>query len=437
MAKTAVIVEQGMNKIKRSLDTSEFNNFSNTVSNSMQLVSNAVRNSTNSASSNINDFGNETDNTKNKVSSNTRGIGDEFIKLKSMISSSVEGITGIIKGGLIASLTSLIPILASVSAGAMAMGSSMASAGVGFLAYGAVAKSVLGDVFESSTKLAEAQKALDDATTADARAKALQMQKDAMAGLSTEQQKAVVSLQSFKDYWKELTTEFEKPVTQAFASSLDILKGVLEQAKPLIQGTANGVQTLLDKLASNMKSDSMQQFFKFLGSTAESSVVSIGTSIGNLAKGFANLLVAFSPLTGSVNNGLISMTQSFATWSANLSKSDGFKTFINYVKTNTPIMISLFKNISSVIGQLVVALAPLGSTVLAGLNTAFGFMANNMNIVLPIATAILSAFAGFKILTTVSTSILAITTAITTLGGAFTVVKNAFTALKIAMMANP
>jgi phage-related protein len=296
----------------------------------------------------------ELEETERSVGKSTKGISDHLKSIGKGI-----GISSIT-----ASTSSLIPVMATAGAGAMALGSAFASAGAGAVAFGAVAVGVLGDVFTATEELAKAQEALDNADTPEERARALEKQAEALAGLSEEQKKAVKSLQDFKSFWGDFTKGFEKPVVGIFTDSLGVLKTLLNEMKPAIKASASAIQGLVDSLGASLKTEDMQRFFKFLGDTAGANITAFGKIFGNTFRGIANLMVAFKPLSKLVMDGLVGMTDRFAEWSSALVGSDGMKQFINYVKTNAPVVMSIIGDIASTVWDLLVVFAPLGQTVL-------------------------------------------------------------------------
>jgi len=285
---------------------------------------------------------------------------------------------GKFKGGLIGAGTlmapSVIPMIASLTAGAGALGSAFVAAGVGVAAFGAVAVTTLGQVFESSKKLEEAQKKLTEATTAKEREAALKEMEAAMAGLTDKQKEALTALQDFKSFWSDFAKQFESPVIDVFTKSLTALKSILTPLAPTIAGTAQGFAILLDMLNQGIQSDQMQAFFNYLGNNATSAIVSFGTIFGNVMQGFMNLMVAFGPASMGMLAGMEEMSAAFAEWSASVGQSEGFKKFMDYVSANAPVFISLIGNIVSIIKSLAIAFAPFGQAALAALEGITGFV---------------------------------------------------------------
>lgn len=90
----------------------------------------------------------------------------------------------------------------------------------------------------------------------------------------------------------------------------------------------------------------------------------IGQIFGNTFKGIFNLMKAFAPNTHSILESLAQMSEKFASWSATVAQSDGFKKFMDYINTNGPKLITLLGNIIKIIINVGTAMAPLAAAVL-------------------------------------------------------------------------
>ncbi|MDQ0417926.1 phage-related protein [Croceifilum oryzae] len=272
----------------------------------------------------------------------------------------MSNMNGLMKS-LLALSPAVLPVLSTVATGALAIGSAFAAAGIGAVGFGAVAAGVLGDVFEASKELGKAQDALDKADNAKERAKALEMQKEALKGLTEEQKKAVMALQDFKSFWDTFAKSFSKPVVNIFTKSLDVLKSVLDRLRPAIEGSMNAVAGLVDSFGQSLKTEDMVSFFDWLGKSAGPSITAFGQIFGNVFRGILNLLMAFAPNAEGVLSWLVESARGFADWSSALKSSDGFAKFIGYAKESGPILLGIFRDIATIIGDIITLLAPLGS----------------------------------------------------------------------------
>lgn len=339
-------------------------------------------------------------------------------------------------GGVSAAIGALGP----ASAGVGALASSFAAASAGAVGFGVVATSALNDVFDAADEVDKLNEKIKMASSATEAAKAQAELAKVYGGLSKAQGGALKDLQNFKSNWKDYVKEFEKPVFSAFGKSLTLVENLMAGLKPTIAVTGDVINKVLDKINNSFKSDDARKFFDYLSTTAGPSLTAMLTTAGNVTKGFMSILVAFAPLTDSVNGGLVSMTQKFADWSASLSNSKGFQAFIDYAKTNGPILISTFQNVVDVGKNIVVALAPLGTTLLAALKSFTGGLTSlttNTGLVKVAVVGIVGTFLAFKAALTALTFIQTLATMFTTFKTVITVARTAMLALNVAMLANP
>lgn len=89
--------------------------------------------------------------------------------------------------------------------------------------------------------------------------------------------------------------------------------------------------------------------------------------MGNYLRGFLNLLVAFGPLGQQMSQSMLKSSEAFAKWTASLSGSDKFKSFIQYVQQNGPKLLTILKNIGSGLIGMFTAFAPMSADMLTGL----------------------------------------------------------------------
>ena len=114
----------------------------------------------------------------------------------------------------------------------------------------------------------------------------------------------------------------------------------------------------------------------------------VGSIFGNIFKGIISLFQAFSGHSHNVLLGIQDVTKGFAEWSEGLKKSDGFQKFVEYLEANGPKVWSLIKNITGTLWGLVKGMAPVGAAVLT-MSSAFFKWTNTMTNAYPILGKIL------------------------------------------------
>jgi phage-related protein len=359
--------------------------------------------------------------------------------------------------GAVTAMSGALAGMAPVVAGAGALASSFASAGLASVAFGAVAISSIGGVIEKTKEISDLEEKIANADTAQERAKYQKQLEQAMAGVSKAQRGAIADLQEFTGWWGKFTTEFDKPVFKVFGEGLDLIRNTMTAMKPAIMDVGNVLGDFMESVNNSFKTEPVQKFFDYINRSAGSNLSAILQTASNLFQGFFNILMAFEPLSQSFNAGMVSMTQRFADWSAQLASSQSFQNFVRFVQANTPPLLSLIGNLWNFIVQLVQALAPLGSvvlqvassfaqwlatsstmqSVLQGISSAGQFLGQHMTAVKVAVLAVVTAFVALRTALTIIAIVQTAVTVFTALKTAFLAVRTATIAMNTALYANP
>lgn len=309
-----------------------------------------------------------------RLEEKTEDARDKMAKMSATTLKAVSAVSAVTNAlGGVTAMTS--PVVAGVGA----IGASFAAAGAGAAAYGLVATAALRKVFDAADEVKKAEDKIASADTAEERKKAQQELAAVYADMSKAQQGALKNLQSFKKYWKGFVTSFEEPIFKGFATSLSIAKQGLELMKPTIHNVSGAVNGLLKDMQTNLGSKDMKNIFNWISESAAGSLVALMKTIGHTTQGLFSLLQAFTPITASVESGMVGAARGFSQWAASLSKSEGFKTFIEYAKQNTPTFLSLLGNLGGILGGVIKQVAPLGPAVLTGLDALTGLISKALN----------------------------------------------------------
>jgi hypothetical protein len=207
----------------------------------------------------------------------------------------------------------------------------------------------------------------------------------------------------------ELMPAFRTISQAAQTGLLPGLEGGLKALLPVMPQIAGFVQILgsaLGQLATEagkaLTGPFWTQFFTFLGQIAGPVLLTMGRTLGNVAVGFAGLMQAFGPLALQFGQALLGLSQRFADFGAGASKNKAFQDFLAYIRENGPRVAALFGALASAAGNIIVALAPIGSIVLDLVTGLARFVAVIPPPVLAaIVGGILAAVAAFKVLSVV------------------------------------
>lgn len=278
---------------------------------------------------------------------------------------------------LLQAFISLLPIAAAgvqVTAGALGgLVSMLGAATAGASGFAAVAVATLNDVFDAQKNITKANEDLAKASTEVERAAATKKLAEAYKGLNTYQLAALGSLQRFKGFWDEFVSSFQAPVVVAFSEALDGLRYILTNIAPAIRATANSILLIFQRMREAAKSsEDFRNFFDWLGGAAGRSVTTFGMMFMNIMQGVMNLMVAFSPVSDSMQGGFRGMTEAFLKWTQGLKDSQGFKDFISFVISAGPTFLMTIKQLVVLFMDLVHALSPLGKIMLDIINIVVG-----------------------------------------------------------------
>ena len=139
---------------------------------------------------------------------------------------------------------------------------------------------------------------------------------------------------------------------------------VLPQAERIIGKIADGMGTLLAEAGDNLTDPRWIEFFDFIETEARQTLLDFGRSMGNLTEGFANLWMAFDPLSQDFSASFLQMSRDFAAWTDQLGETRGFQEFVDYIRSNGPEAWDTLGALGTALVELVEAAAPVGSAAL-------------------------------------------------------------------------
>lgn len=328
-------------------------------------------------------------------------------------------------GGLLTSSFSiLIPVIASVvpvvfallnaikvlTGGVLALGGAVAIAGAGFVAFGAMAISaikMLNDgTLQASSATNEYKKALDGVKSAwtdiikqnqsaifTTLANGLNTVKTAMqslqpffSGISRGMEEASQSVLKWAQnsgvasrFFNMMNTTgvsvFNKLLSAAGGFG-DGLVNVFTQLAPLFQWSADWLDRLGQSFSNWANSAAGENSITRFIEYTKTNLPIIGNIFKNVFVGINNLMNAFSGSSTGIFQSLEQMTAKFREWSEQVGKSQGFKDFVSYIQTNGPLIMQLIGNIARGLVAFATAMAPIASAVLRVAVAITGWIAN-------------------------------------------------------------
>ncbi|EMZ02833.1 hypothetical protein I892_01325, partial [Staphylococcus aureus M1078] len=318
----------------------------------------------------------------------------------------------------------LIPVIASVvpvvfallnaikvlTGGVLALGGAVAIAGAGFVAFGAMAISaikMLNDgTLQASSATNEYKKALDGVKSAwtdiikqnqsaifTTLANGLNTVKTAMqslqpffSGISRGMEEASQSVLKWAEnssvasrFFNMMNTTgvsvFNKLLSAAGGFG-DGLVNVFTQLAPLFQWSADWLDRLGQSFSNWANSAAGENSITRFIEYTKTNLPIIGNIFKNVFAGINNLMNAFSGSSTGIFQSLEQMTAKFREWSEQVGQSQGFKDFVSYIQTNGPLIMQLIGNIARGLVAFATAMAPIASAVLRVAVAITGWIAN-------------------------------------------------------------
>jgi hypothetical protein len=209
----------------------------------------------------------------------------------------------------------------------------------------------------------DALKAMNDAHLKPTEAN-LEKARLAMEHLSPAAQNLVLKLATMRKEFGALKDAAGSGILPGATAALDELEHRLPIVERILHQISLATGDALREGAESLAGPEWDRFFRFIAREARPEIAKLAATVGNLAHGFAELWVAFGPLNGSFSSFLLKSARDFNAWATGLSKTEGFKEFVDYLHENGPRVGDAVAAIANALLQIVEAAAPLGGPVL-------------------------------------------------------------------------
>ena len=285
---------------------------------------------------------------------------------------------------LVQTSLALGPALVPISAAAVPAISGLANQ-LGFAAVGA------GTAMVAFQGVGDALSAVNDYAIDPTNAN-LKNLRETMASLGPAGREFTLFLQELRPQMQELQNVAQAGLFPGLEAGITDLMTRLPQVQRIIDVVATSMGDIAAEAGAELAGPGWDEFFTFLEREARPTLISMAASMGNFARGFAELWMAFDPLSDQFSAGFLQMSRDFATWADGLSQTQGFQEFIAYIQDVLPQVGATFGAFGNMLLQLLQAAAPVGAAALAVLEPIFDVIAGIANT--PIGTTLIALAAG-------------------------------------------
>lgn len=198
------------------------------------------------------------------------------------------------------------------------------------------------------------------AASAAAASAANQALKKSLDNLSPAGREFARFIFSLKPELKDLQATAQAGLLPGVEAGIRNFLPVLPQYKGLIGDVSLALGNMAANTGAALNSPFWVQWIQFIRGEATPSLHIFGATLGNLATGGAAILQAFKPVWDQMGAGVLDWSTKFATASQNLKSNPAFLDFLQYVKTEGPVVVHTIGDLVVTIVRLGEDLAPLG-----------------------------------------------------------------------------
>lgn len=244
--------------------------------------------------------------------------------------------------------------------GVAAAGVGVLASQLGFAAVGA------GSLIVAAQGVGEALEAVQKADL-EPTAENIEAARVAMEKLAPAAQGFVTEFDKFRPVLADIQHASASGWFPGLTESLDSLAVVGPRVADIFLAIGKAGGDLAARGAEALAGSEWGEFFDFIEAEAPKALSDLGTAVGNVGRAFAELWMAFDPLTSDFNNFLVDSTDAFADWAAGLAETEGFAEFVAYVREAGPQVADAFVAMANAVVQVAQAAAPLGGPILAAI----------------------------------------------------------------------
>lgn len=234
-----------------------------------------------------------------------------------------------VKGVMLASFQALIPVIAGLVPALFAVLNAVNALTGGVVAFAGAAAIGFGGIMAYAFMAMSAIKMLNDGTI--------------QASAATRKYQS--ALQGVKDQWASIIKQNANAIFDSMANGLNTVKTALSALTPFFRGVAQGIDNASKKMLEwAQHSQVAQKFFKMMNTTGVSVFNKLTSAAGHFGSGLISMFTQLAPLFQWSANWLDRLGASFSKWVNSAKGQNSIKQFMDYTRTNLPIIGNIFKN---------------------------------------------------------------------------------------------
>ncbi len=207
--------------------------------------------------------------------------------------------------------------------------------------------------------IGDALEALNDAALEPTTAN-LEKAAEAMEQLSPAARDFVRQLQGLRPALAELRMAAANGMLPGLSRGLDGLMVALPRVEGVLSAIAAEMGAIAGDAGESLGGPRWAEFIDFIGTEGPSALRDLSTALGNTTHALAELWMATTPMNRDFADWLIDVTARFDRWAADLSGSQGFADFLDYLHQTGPQVGETLGAIGNMLLQLTQAASALG-----------------------------------------------------------------------------
>jgi len=188
--------------------------------------------------------------------------------------------------------------------------------------------------------------------------------RESLAELGPAGREFVSFLQEVRPHLQGLQDAAQAGLFPGMEDGIESLLTRLPQVERIVGEVSGAIGDLMAEAGDNLADPRWDEFFTFIENEARTTLTDLGHTIGNLGEGFANLWMAFDPLSDNFSQSFLQMSRDFAKWTDGLDQTEGFQEFVAYIERVGPKAWDTLGALGNALLQVVEAAAPVGEVAL-------------------------------------------------------------------------